>query len=63
MITQTKGFTLGGLTRTRVENQLKDFLAHFLQACSAIENFAAIDIHVFDQLVIHRCVGRELDGG
>src|ERR1700709_325948 len=46
-----------------LEHEVEDALAALLHALLAVEDGAAIDVHVVFHALEHRRIGRELDGG
>ena len=63
MVAQTQQFALGGLARCGAQEELKDPLPHFLHRHRTVQDFAAVDVHVFFQTLEHQAVGRQLDAG
>src|SRR5262249_51851335 len=57
-----KALALGRLAGSGFQHQVEDALAAFLHALLAVEDGAAIDVHVVFHPLVHRRVGGELDG-
>src|SRR3954469_18683535 len=60
---KVKTFALGRLAGRGFQHQIEDALAAFLHALFAVEDGAAIDVHVVFHALVHGRVGGELDGG
>src|SRR5947208_2413750 len=58
-----KAFALGRLARGGLEHQIENALAARLYGLLAVENGAAIDVHVVFHALEHRRVGCKLDRG
>src|SRR5882672_11722602 len=58
---EIKTLALGRLARCGLQHQLKDALAALLHGLLAVEDGAAIDVHVVFHPGVHRRVGRKLD--
>ena len=46
-----------------MEEEVEDFLATFFEGFGAVEDGAAVDVHVFFHALEHGCVGGEFEGG
>src|SRR5581483_3681076 len=60
---EVKTLALGRLARRGLEHEIEDALAALLHALLAIEDGAAIDVHVVFHALVHGRVGRKLDRG
>src|SRR5580698_3793742 len=60
---EVKTFTFGRLARGGLQHEIEDALAALLHGFLAVEDGAAIDVHVVFHPLVHRGVGRELDRG
>src|ERR1700728_3501783 len=60
---EIEAFALGRLTGSGFQHQVENPLAALLHALLAVEDGAAIDVHVVFHALVHRRVGRKLDRG
>src|ERR1700749_3149761 len=60
---EIKALALGRLARGGLEDEVEDALAAFLHALLAVEDGAAIDVHVVFHALVHGRVGGKLDRG
>src|SRR5450631_3367373 len=59
---EIKALALGRLARGGLEDQVENALAARLHRFLAVEDGAAIDVHVLFHAPIHRRIGRKFDG-
>src|ERR1700737_683701 len=60
---EIKTLALGRLSRSGLQHQIENALAALLHRLLAVEDGAAIDVHVVFHALEHRRVGRKLDRG
>src|ERR1700694_4756788 len=60
---EVEAVALGRLSRRRLQHQVENTLAALLHRFLAVEDGAAIDVHVVFHAFIHGRVGRKLDRG
>src|SRR5258708_13920472 len=63
VLAEAELLALGLLAASHVQDQLEDALAAFGHALRAVDDGAAIDVHVVGHALVERRVGRELDRG
>src|SRR4030088_2513796 len=60
---EIKTLAFGRLSRSRLQHQVENALAALLHRFLAVEDGAAIDVHVVFHALEHRRIGRKLDRG
>src|SRR5579863_1577616 len=60
---EVEAFALGRLPRSGLEHEIENALTALLHGLLAIQDGAAIDVHIVFHPLVHRRVGRKLDRG
>src|SRR5262245_61979054 len=61
VVAEAQALGLAALTGCDLQHQIEDARAHLLDRALAVQNAAAVEVHVLRHATVHLGVGRELD--
>ena len=53
MAPEVQAFAAGLFARRGIQEQLENTLPHFIQITGPVNNFTAVDVHVFRHAIVH----------